>query len=407
VASDLFDRLRGVVDALERADVDGFSVANEVRVLHHLRARLDAQIARRVDVLDRSGEWVADGARSCAAWVRRACRVSERDARATVRMAKQVREMPSVGELWAAGAITTGHVDVLTRARLRARADESFAAFEDQLANVALHAWPEDVERVARQWRDALDADRQPDETMAVQQYESRALFLSKTLDGRWIENATYDAEGGGYVDRAIKHMYDAQHKANDERAPAQQRSDAMVSICRRYLDGLPRGSNKPHVMVLGDVDTITGTAVGLSETDQGLRISPETLRRIACDSLMWTAAVNAEGVVLDLGRATRTFTPEQARALQAQYPTCVVPGCNVRSVDCQMHHVDPAEDGGPTDLGNGVPVCGHDHHRFHEYGWTITRDPITGEVNVYAPDGTHAGTTLPRRRPEPIPLRR
>jgi hypothetical protein len=406
VGSDLFDRLRDVIDALERAEVDGLSVANEVRVLQHLRARLDAQLARRVDVLDRSGEWAADGARSTAAWVRRACRVSEREARTTVRMARQVRAMPAVAELWAAGAITTGHVDVLARTRSGAKADESFAGFEDRFATVALHAWPEDVERVARQWRDALDADRQADETLAVRQYESRALYLSKTLDGRWVEHATYDAESGGYVDRAIKHMYERQHRANDERTPAQQRSDAMVSICRRYLDGLPRGSNKPHVMVLGDVGTITGTAVGLSETDQGLRISPETLRRMACDSLMWTAAVNADGVVLDLGRATRTFTLEQSRALQAQYPTCVMPGCNVASVDCQMHHVDPYEHGGPTDLANGVPVCWHDHHRFHEYRWTITRDPTTGDVDVYRPDGTHAGTTHPRRRPDPIPLK-
>ena len=58
----MFDELRRVIDELEGADVDSLSVANEVRVLHHLKARLDAQIARRVDVLDRSGEWAHDGA---------------------------------------------------------------------------------------------------------------------------------------------------------------------------------------------------------------------------------------------------------------------------------------------------------------------------------------------------------
>jgi hypothetical protein len=289
---------------------------------------------------------------------------------------------------------------------LSAKADAAFAEFEDQFATVALHGWPEDVERVARQWRDALDADRQPDETLAVEQYESREVYLSKTLDGRYVFQGTLDAEAGGYMDRAIKHMYERQHKTNDERTPAQQRADAATAIYRMYLDGLPRGSNKPHVMVLGDVGTITGQAVGLSETDQGLRIAPETLRRIACDSLMWTAAVNADGVVLDLGRATRTFTPEQSRALQAQYPTCVVPGCEVASVDCEMHHVVSFEEGGNTDVGNGAPVCWHDHHLVHEYGWTITRAPTTGEVNVYRPDGTHVGTTHPRRRPVPIPLK-
>src|SRR3954451_5630035 len=191
MGGDLFDQLRGVIDALERADVDALAVANEVRVLHHLVTRMQAQLARRVDVLDRSGEWALDGARSCAAWVRRACRVSEREARSTVRMAKQVREMPAVAEFWAAGAITTGHVDVLSRARLSAKADVAFGEFEDQFANVALHAWPEDVERVARQWRDALDAERQADETLAVEDYESRGLYVSKSIDGRYVFQGT------------------------------------------------------------------------------------------------------------------------------------------------------------------------------------------------------------------------
>src|SRR3954462_11331018 len=82
MAADVFDELRRVIDDVERADVDALAVANEVRVLHHLVTRMQAQLARRVDVVDRSGEWAHDGARSCAAWVRRACRGSGREGRA-------------------------------------------------------------------------------------------------------------------------------------------------------------------------------------------------------------------------------------------------------------------------------------------------------------------------------------
>jgi hypothetical protein len=395
-----------LIDELERDELDGTSLAEELRVLHHLKARFDAQVARRVDAFDRAVEWRSDQSGSAAAWLRTHCRLSEPEARATVRRAKQVRAMPWVAECWAAGAINTSHVDVIAGARHGARDNEAFAVYEEQFANVALHGSPEDVHRVARQWRDALDAHRQPEATQAVQDYESREFYLSQTFRGRWVFKGTLDAEAGSYVERAIAQVYERQHKADDERTPAQQRADAFTTVFAEHLERAPRGSNRPHVMVLGDVHTITGDAVGLCETDTGTQLSAATLRRMACDSLMCTAAVNAEGVVLDMGRSVRTFTPEQARALQAQYPTCVVPGCAVPSSKCENHHADWWEHGGPTDLGNGAPVCKHDHHLFHEYRWTMTRHPDTGIVEIFKPDGALAGTTYPRRRPDPIPIK-
>jgi hypothetical protein len=71
------------------------------------------------------------------------------------------------------------------------------------------------------------------------------------------------------------------------------------------------------------------------------------------------------------------------------------------------MHHVDWWSADGPTDVGNGAPLCWHDHHYVHELRWRIERDPQTGIVTWYQPDGTHAGTTHPRQRPEPVPIRR
>jgi hypothetical protein len=109
---------------------------------------------------------------------------------------------------------------------------------------------------------------------------------------------------------------------------------------------------------------------------------------------------------VLDLGRAVRNFTPEQRRAILAQYPTCVGPGCTVAGRDCQAHHLEWWDDGGPTDLANGIPLCWHDHHLVHEKRWSVARDPTTGNIDWYRPDGTHAGHTHPRIRPKPIPIR-
>jgi hypothetical protein len=84
------------------------------------------------------------------------------------------------------------------------------------------------------------------------------------------------------------------------------------------------------------------------------------------------------------------------------------MPGCDAGPQDCQVHHATTHwEDGGPTDLDNGLAVCrGSGHHRLiHEGGWTITGNP-NAEVTFHDPDGNPRGSTRPRTQPPPIPTR-
>jgi hypothetical protein len=174
------------------------------------------------------------------------------------------------------------------------------------------------------------------------------------------------DGETGSVILRAIDTEFEVQRQANDDRSPRQLRIDALAVICEQYLDRLSLGSNRPHVGVIGDVGTFTGRHVGLSETDTGIRLAPDTLRRIACDSFIYAAAVDASSAMLDMGRAVRSFTPVQRRAITVQYPTCAFPGCTIPAPSCRMHHLDWWDHSGATDLGNGIPLCRHHHHHPH-----------------------------------------
>jgi hypothetical protein len=136
-------------------------------------------------------------------------------------------------------------------------------------------------------------------------------------------------------------------------------------------------------------------------------RISPETARRVACDSLITRIVDDSRGEVLDLGRSVRTFTRAQRRAIIAQYPTCVGVGCRIPAAETELHHAWRWEDGGPTDLANGIPLCGHDHWLVHEGRWRVERDHQTGIVTWYRPDGTIHGHTHPRTRPKPRTIRK
>jgi hypothetical protein len=290
--------------------------------------------------------------------------------------------------------------------RHAAKADAQFAVFEPALVEVALQGRPDDVASLGRQWRDALDdsLDRDGTDSVSGQQHERRGVHFSRSLDGIGVLDGTFDVEGAEIVDDALQRAYDRAHAAGDPRSPAQQRADAMVEIFRRYLDGRPRGTNRPHITLIGDAATVSGEAVGRCETISGYRLSPDTLRRLSCDAIIQRAVVDADGVVLDLGRATRTFTPDQYRAMVVRDGGCRWPGCDAPADDCEGHHGDYWEHGGHTDLGNGFLTCnGSGHHRnIHEGGFTVTGDP-NGELTFYDPDGNPIGSSRPRRPPPPL----
>ena len=91
-------------------------------------------------------------------------------------------------------------------------------------------------------------------------------------------------------------------------------------------------------------------------EDADGLRVSAETSRRLACDAAVVVMRHAGDGAVLDVGRRTRTVPPALRRALEARDRRCRFPGCQARR--CDSHHVEHWADGGATKLSNLVRLC-------------------------------------------------
>lgn len=403
------EQLRTAIDALAAADVVGFSQRDELASLWRELTRLDAQFARRVAELDTSAEWSVGGARSAAGWLVANLRLATGEAHHHVKVARQTAQMPVANDAWQEGRINSRHVDALTKVRSGADADAEFAEFEAALVDVALTGRPEDVANVGRQWRDALDDDLDRDGSDSKKQkdtdHERRRADFSRTLDGIGILDGTFDAEGAEIIDTALDRCYERNHRADDPRTPAQQRADAIVDIFRHYLDHQHRGANRPHLVVVVDDATLAGEAVGRCETISGYQLHPESVRRLACDAFIQRIVLDSRGVPLDMGRATRTFTPDQYRAIMVRDGGCRMPGCDAGPEDCQAHHATTHwEDGGLTNLAVGLALCrGAGHHRLiHEGGWTITGNP-NAEVTFHDPGGKPRGTSRPRNPREPI----
>ncbi|MDQ1476446.1 MAG: hypothetical protein QOE62_1675 [Actinomycetota bacterium] len=402
--------LRAAIDELAQADVVGRAQRDDLVGLWREMARLEAQFARRLAELDTSVEWSVDGSRSAAGWLVANLRAASGDAHHRMKVARQTAEMPITNAAWQDGRISSRHVDALTRVRHGANADGEFAVFEPVLVDVARQGRPEDVANVGRQWRDALDSqlDRDGADRRKSAEYDRRHVNYSRSIRGLGFLDGVFEPEGAALADTALRHAVERTRGKNDPRSPGQLRADAMADIFRHYLDQQSRGTNRPHLMMAVDPATYSGETVGLSETFSGHRLHPDTLRRLACDSIIQRIVLDSDGVPLDMGRATRTFTPDQYRAIMLRDGGCRMPGCDAGPQDCEAHHaLIHWDDGGPTDISNGLALCrGTGHHRLiHEGGWTVTGDP-NGEITFHDPDGNERGTSRPRRRPPPIATR-
>lgn len=162
-----------------------------------------------------------------------------------------------------------------------------------------------------------------------------------------------------------------------DLRPAGQRRVEALAEVCRRSAshdaddtggaDGPAGSSAAVHVtMRLSDLEACTGAGEVLGSTATGALISPETLRRIACDAALIPHVLGSAGEDLDLGRVVRLFNRAQRRRLWRRDQGCTYPGCTAPAAWTRAHHVLHWADGGPSDIDNAALLCQHHHTVVH-----------------------------------------
>ena len=150
----------------------------------------------------------------------------------------------------------------------------------------------------------------------------------------------------------------------------------AFVSLLERLpTDHLSHKVAATVVVTLDHDKLVSG--LGAAGVDTGTEISAAEARRLACTAGIIPAVLGTTSVPLDLGRTTRLFSEAQRVALAGLYDSCAVDGCDRPFSWCEIHHTRPWADGGPTNLGNAVPVCSFHHHRLDDpnYSHTISTD--------------------------------
>ncbi len=372
------------------------------------------------------------GFTSTKVWLRETQRMMPGTARQLVELGDLIAACPAVAGALAVGSVSADQARVVGRSVVALAADgidaAVVAAAETLLVGqakifgpVALatmgeriltHVAPDLADEALRRKIDAAENRARIDRglTFAVER------DLQRTRVTGFLT-----AEGAAIVAAALEPFAkprSAEAGVRDHRSIAQRRADALIEVCRvaprlpgavddsgrhepsrptgtdiAELSGsdvddidvsetgdLPRASDtrpiaatatRPRLTVTVDYDVLARElSCGLLDTGQML--SPESVRRLACDAGIIPAVLGTSGQVLDLGRTARVWTGPARQAVIVRDRGCVFPGCDRPPAWCDIHHCTYFSNGGRTDRDNAALVCGFHHELIHHAGWQV-----------------------------------
>jgi hypothetical protein len=165
--------------------------------------------------------------------------------------------------------------------------------------------------------------------------------------------------------------------------------SSKRVTPAKRATDRQAQAA----VSVLIDYQTLLGDLhlKGICELFDGTPISPDTVRRLACDADIIPMVLGSRGEVLNQGRRIYQPTMAQRHAIAIRDRHCAFPGCRRPAKWTDVHHIVPfrpgQRTGGRTDLDNLILLCDKHHHFVHEGQWRLMGNAF--DFIIHRPDGS------------------
>ena len=362
-----------------------------------LAAMINAAEGRMMPLLadfDRRGGW-KDEFSSCAEWLAWRTGINIGPARERVRTARALEKLPRTSEALSSGQLSYAKARAITRAATP-ESEETLLEF----------AWASSAARLEQKVRMWKQLSREGELTAEQVRHRNRALSVFVDGDGMYVVRGRLEPEVGAVLMRALEAAADALYRREEAAAKPKQRwADAVGLVAERALAaGFGKDSEEGHdesgtraeryqVVIHTEAATLAEEGEpGRSDLD-GVRVSAETSRRMACDAatveMMHGEAGMVHGTassvpcqartahdlgsrrpvvggpVLSVGRRTRTIPPHIRRALEERDRGCRFPGCASRFTEA--HHVRHWADGGETSLRNLLLLCRRHHRTVHE----------------------------------------
>jgi hypothetical protein len=380
------------------------------------RAEMDrgeAMWLGRLAEFDRDQLWALDGQLSCVTWLVWRTNMARATAFEKLRVAHELARRPIVFEAFRQGRLSYSAVRAITRMD---RPDPDVDAALVELA-ASEQAGIVDVERAVRAYGLYADQERPPhDDELArrdvrivrghagtgqavvalgdleVEEFAAALqafidLHYRATVSGPVGDNTGDESSRGDWAGVACA----------GQPSHAERKADAFMDLVRTAL------AHADQHRAAGDdrylVHVVThdrGQHVSLLD---GTPLAPADAAMIACDTATVEHTISDGGEPLHLGRKTHEWNTAQRRAIGVRDGGhCRFVGCHFVHYD--IHHLQPWDAGGGTNIDNGFAACPRHHRKLHT-GFRVKGDP-NGELSFYRPDGLYIGSTQPTtaRRP-------
>ncbi len=382
----------------------------DVEVLAGAFAAVEYELARRMHAATASGAVALLGPGAVLAargW-------APPHARRLARAGALAADHPTLASAWAAGIITSEHVDAVAR-NVGPLTSDQLAAVIGELSTRWGRWSPSMVTRfvltAARLLHPPPDDGPARDEADA---YACRDLSFALLGDTVVLSGTLPRLEGEAVI-AAIDALAERLRSVADHVPAGARRADALVELVNTSAStgALPTRGGLPVALTvtldhtsLGDPVWTTSRGHSLTSSEQrftscdpaltpiviavpGNDACPDTIASLVVppdvghsmsDSpspgarIAALAALMFDGprIPLAVGRTARTATVAQRKALAARDRGCIIPGCRIPAENCQAHHVTDWADGGPSDIDNLALLCWAHHRQVDMNMWTI-----------------------------------
>lgn len=337
------------------------------------------------------------GAASTQAWLAQTNGISHRNASRDLKLAKDLQTVaPQTRQAMSLPGMSTDKAHVITgaMAKLPQVLDEAQrATVEADLVQRAQKHSIEDLRRAAKRavevidtrWADELESATLKQEEDAAHK-QSEFWMRPVDADGMVEGGFTIPQLEAGILKSALESFTSPRHDCTSQPDESTDLIDERPTYRHKLgraftaiIGHLPTDSFGNHggvaatLVVTTDYETLKGEVERAGTDSHGNRISPDTIRELACTAGILPAVMgNGRSRIMAVGRKRRLFNSAQRIALAHRDGGCAFPGCDRPPGWCEAHHINPWANGGNTDINEGVLLCARHHRIIHHTEWQV-----------------------------------
>jgi len=393
-------RLDAMLDELEqvrRADRTAASDEDRLAWIERIRTvqrRVDALAAILIGEADEAGSAMRARHSHLQDWLARSGQESPRQATAALWAARELERRPEVRDAAADGRISLTQAKAINVALdgLPSGLDGSQRHRAEQLMLAAATHTPPDV---LRSMSEKVLAQVSPERSETPEQRAERltqrdlrasarrflrfgpeedgSMALSASLpvlDARRLQHLVQTVADRNY--RAAK---DSRNRAVLLETPQQRLADALMVVAEAAEGGeaqqdhggkssIPPAATRISVVMTAEDLLDRATTHGMLA--DGTELSPGELRRLLCGAELLPVVLATDSTILDIGYTHRLAPWPLRHAIGLRDGGCAFPGCGAPLEHCDIHHIKPWQEGGPTSPSNLVALC-RSHHGLVE----------------------------------------